>query len=656
MSSQSPDFLANPAVCARLAEIKAMDGFPQPRGTAMALIRLTQREGTSLAVMAHALKADPTLSVRVIKVANGVGDVDHGPVVALRDAVNLLGVPAVRTLAMGFALMGSHREGPCRGFDYQRFWSQGLARAVALQLLTVARPGCAVAEAFSVGLLARIGELALAAVYPVPYSELLRRIAARPEVDPVQWERDEFAVSHAQISASMLSDYNLADEFVAAVEGFELHELTGLQEGSGDPLPQQLLGLADHISGICVAAPERWREQMPRLFRLGSSRGFDAADLVELCDHTAHDWREWGQALEIETGPMPRFEHGTPAAPDDPAPAPAVAAGAATAPVSILVVGDEARLRLPVRPLLEAAGHRVVEAADGRQGLAMAIELRPQIMLVDVLAAEVDGLELARNLRQFRSGRGIYLLAASAMYDDASMAQAFEAGADGILALPVNPRILAANLLAGMRMASLQDEIARDQEEIRRISAELAVSNRQLQEVGMTDLLTGCPNRRYAMDRLQQEWSLANRNQRPLSCMVVDMDNLKQINDAHGQAVGDNALKLVASAFKDEMRAQEVLARSGGDEFLVICPDTTLEAALACAERMRAAVEALPVVGGMPALRGSVSIGVAMRDATTTTPDALLGLADQGAYLAKRRRNAVATVQSGAASPRSAQA
>ncbi|MBN8476946.1 diguanylate cyclase [Sulfuritalea sp.] len=633
-----------------------MDSFPLPRGTAMALIRLTQREGTSLAVMAHALKADPTLSVRAIRVSNGVAGGDHGPVVSLRDAVNVLGVPAVRSLAMGFALMASHRDGPCRGFDYTRFWSQALARAVALQLLTGARPGCPAAEAFSVGLLARVGELALAAVYPVPYAELLRRCAERPELTPAQCEREEFAVTHAELSASMLADYNLADDHVAAVESFELPALPDLQEGDGDRLARRLLVLADHIAGICVAVPERWRQGMPRLFQLGSGLAFGTAELVELCDRTAHEWREWGTLLGIDTGPMPHFEDCQPPAPLEAPVAAPIAAGAEPARASILVVGDEARLRLPLRPLLAATGHRVVEAADGRQGLAMAIEMRPQIMLVDVLAAEVDGLELTRSLRQFKSGRGIYLLAVSAANDDTSVARAFEAGADGVLSLPLKPQLLAASLRAGMRMASLQDEIARDQEDIRRISAELAVSNRQLQDVGMTDLLTGCRNRRYAMDRLQQEWAMANRNQRPLACMVVDMDNLKQINDAHGHVVGDNALKLVASAFKDEIRAQEVLARSGGDEFMVICPDTTLEAALACAERMRAAVEALPVVGSTPALRGSVSIGVAVRDATTPTPDALIGLADQGAYLAKRRRNAVATVQTGSESSRAAQA
>jgi len=138
------------------------------------------------------------------------------------------------------------------------------------------------------------------------------------------------------------------------------------------------------------------------------------------------------------------------------------------------------------------------------------------------------------------------------------------------------------------------------------------------------------------------------RSERPLACMVIDLDNLKQVNDTHGHAAGDIVLKLVASAFRDEMRAQDVLARSGGDEFMVICPDTSLEAALACAERMRAAVETLPVVDGARNAHGSVSIGVAVRDATTPDIDALIRLADQGAYLAKRHRNTVATVQSNA--------
>jgi diguanylate cyclase (GGDEF)-like protein len=317
-----------------------------------------------------------------------------------------------------------------------------------------------------------------------------------------------------------------------------------------------------------------------------------------------------------------------------------------------LLVGDEARVRGPLRGMLTDAGYRVAEAADGRQGLTLAIELQPQIMLVDLLATEIDGIELIRTLREFKAGRSSYILILSAAENDEKRVAAFAAGADGFLTLPLGPRLLAAQLLAGKRVAGVQAELRQEREKIRRISAELAVSNRQLQEVGMTDLLTGCRNRRYAMERMQQEWAMAVRSERPLACMVIDLDNLKQINDTHGHVAGDNVLKLFAGAFKDEMRAQDVLARSGGDEFLVICPDTSLEAALACAERMRAAVETLPIVDGERTAHGSVSIGVAVRDATTPEADALIRLADQSAYLAKRHRNSVATVQSSTTLPR----
>jgi two-component system cell cycle response regulator len=95
----------------RIDEIKGMNEFPLPKGPALALIRLTQREFVSLAVVAHAIKADPTFAVRAIRVANGVAGAEHGPVVSLRDAVDVLGVPPVRSLAMGFSLLENYRAG-----------------------------------------------------------------------------------------------------------------------------------------------------------------------------------------------------------------------------------------------------------------------------------------------------------------------------------------------------------------------------------------------------------------------------------------------------------------------------------------------------------------------------------------------------------------
>jgi hypothetical protein len=113
MTSENIDLTFGSAPLDRLQEIRAMEDFPVPKGPAMALIRLTQRESTSLGVLAHALKADPVFSVRLIKVANGANGTEKPPVVSLRDAVSVLGVPAVRGLAMGFSLLSNHRSGKC---------------------------------------------------------------------------------------------------------------------------------------------------------------------------------------------------------------------------------------------------------------------------------------------------------------------------------------------------------------------------------------------------------------------------------------------------------------------------------------------------------------------------------------------------------------
>ncbi len=230
--------------------------------------------------------------------------------------------------------------------------------------------------------------------------------------------------------------------------------------------------------------------------------------------------------------------------------------------------------------------------------------------------------------------------------DDQHLIRAFDAGVDDYLTKPLRPKVLSARLSAGFRVVRLQDEIERDREEIRRFAAELAVSNRRLQEAALTDPLTGFPNRRYVMERLEQEWAASLRSKRPLACMVVDLDAFKPINDRYGHDIGDIVLKQAAQALKRGLRTPDVVARLGGDEFLVICPDTTLTAALACAERVRHSVESMVIPTGDLRLDSTVSIGVAVRDEGMETSDALVKCADQGLYLAKEKgRNRVAAFQ-----------
>ena len=173
-------------------------------------------------------------------------------------------------------------------------------------------------------------------------------------------------------------------------------------------------------------------------------------------------------------------------------------------------------------------------------------------------------------------------------------------------------------------------------------TAELMETNRKLQEMALTDMLTGLPNRRHAMTRLALDWSESLRDGTPLACMMIDADGFKQVNDKHGHDAGDQVLRQLASHLRYCMRTDDVVCRLGGDEFLIICPRTTLEGALHAAESTRQAIAQLRVPTGDGVWLGSISVGVAVRTPDMQNPEDLIKEADQGVYIAKREgRNCV---------------
>lgn len=181
-------------------------------------------------------------------------------------------------------------------------------------------------------------------------------------------------------------------------------------------------------------------------------------------------------------------------------------------------------------------------------------------------------------------------------------------------------------------------------------TAALMEANRRLEVVAMTDALTGLPNRRHALARLDALWSAATTSDDLLSLMLIDADGFKQVNDVHGHDAGDLVLRTLAHALQDRVRTDDLACRLGGDEFLVLCPDTPLSGALHLAELLRSAVGRLRVPAGDGVWIGSVSVGVAARDPGMSGPEALIKAADEGVYLAKAGgRNRVACAQRDAA-------
>lgn len=179
---------------------------------------------------------------------------------------------------------------------------------------------------------------------------------------------------------------------------------------------------------------------------------------------------------------------------------------------------------------------------------------------------------------------------------------------------------------------------------IRRLFLDMRAQGERLDELARHDPLTGLANRREVLTRLKAELSRSQRGFHPLSLLIFDIDHFKQINDTHGHAAGDQVLKNIARSANQNLRVVDSCGRIGGEEFLVILPDTGSDQALVVAERMRAAVAGLKPAHDTLAV--TISIGVVTcGGASIPAMEELLAAADRAMYVAKeagRNRASVA--------------
>jgi diguanylate cyclase (GGDEF)-like protein len=239
----------------------------------------------------------------------------------------------------------------------------------------------------------------------------------------------------------------------------------------------------------------------------------------------------------------------------------------------------------------------------------------------------------------------VYIIMMTGNDRSEDLVTALENGADDYLPKPLNTAVLMARLRAAERVIRLQERVEQDREQIRSYAVDLSVANRKLQHMALYDGLTGLPNRRYAMDRLNKEWERAVRHGDPLLCMLADIDHFKSVNDNHGHDAGDVVLREVAATMKGALRGSDDICRFGGEEFLAICPEADLEVAYVLGDRLREAVASQLI--DTPEFRGSVtvSVGVACYSDGVETPAHLLKLADEALYAAKHAgRNKVCIV------------
>lgn len=296
-----------------------------------------------------------------------------------------------------------------------------------------------------------------------------------------------------------------------------------------------------------------------------------------------------------------------------------------TSPYPILVVEDNHFLRQVLCNLLEEDGHEVTAVADGVAALETLRQQPCPIVITDWIMPGMDGLDLCRAIRELPLESYSYLILLTAQESKADLIAGLEAGADEYLVKPVNEAELRVRLKIAQRILNLERSLKQSLEELRHLSVK--------------DPLTELYNRRFLAERLSQEIMRAARYDRNLSLIMLDLDHFKSVNDRYGHAVGDGVLMACAGMLQDVVRQDlDWAVRYGGEEFLLILPETDHAGALVVAERLREQFASAPLTVGEFEIAQTASFGVSTyphHRRGALAAETLLEAADRALYQAK---------------------
>ncbi len=245
------------------------------------------------------------------------------------------------------------------------------------------------------------------------------------------------------------------------------------------------------------------------------------------------------------------------------------------------------------------------------------------LLIVSLTLSDYDGLRLCSQLRSLESTRQTPLLAIVEEGDTPRLVRALDMGVNDYLVRPVDRNELVARCRTQLRRKRFQDYL-RDKFQ-------------QGLELAITDSLTGLYNRRYMESHLAAMVQDGLQNHKPVSILIFDIDFFKSVNDTHGHAAGDTVLKEFAQRISQNVRGVDLACRMGGEEFVVVMPDTDLSYAMMVAERLRQRIGEIPFkVEDRLELNVTVSIGIGVVEAAGDTGEKVLERADAALYRAKR--------------------
>ncbi len=299
----------------------------------------------------------------------------------------------------------------------------------------------------------------------------------------------------------------------------------------------------------------------------------------------------------------------------------------------ILLVEDNKTQAKIISNCLAKNGYEIVNVDSGMSAIKAAKSEKIDIVLLDLVLPDIDGNEVCRWLKLNYDTKTIPIIMLTVKGESSDKVAGLEAGADDYLQKPFDENELNARIYARLRVKSQQDEL-------QQMNRQLETMLTRVETLATMDSLTGLFNRRRFESIMSNEFKKCQRYLHPLSCMMIDIDHFKEINDTFGHQAGDEVLREVARNIQGCIREVDTLARWGGEEFVVLSPNTTKENAVRAAERILKSISThrFSAIG---ARMMTVSIGVAgIPDPQIETTEKLIHAADLAMYAAKRKGRA----------------
>jgi len=313
-------------------------------------------------------------------------------------------------------------------------------------------------------------------------------------------------------------------------------------------------------------------------------------------------------------------------------------------PISVLYVEDEHIIVHSVKQILEDKVTKLYIAMNGKEGLELFKEHKPDIVITDIKMPGLDGLNLLREVKKIKKDTKLVIYTAYGKKN--YLMDAISIGVDKFFIKPFEENSYLKELKELSNSIILEKQLKLEEEKRIRIQEELEEANRRLSRLARTDPLTGLSNRRDVYEKIEYEVKRFERDQKVFAITIGDIDDFKDINDNLGHDAGDFVLFSLAYQIPSMIRRQDIIGRWGGDEFILMLPQTDLHGAQTIIEKIRRKIEETVINYQDNSINLTITFGISIFNELQPINDCIKN-ADTALYEGKKRGKNCVSVFSG---------